>query len=149
MATDRWPTEEGYIVEGLCIGFCYADSASIAEGRGVKQGTSASSRVAVTVPAAVGDSIGVALKTPAAIGDMIPVAFMGVVKMVSTGTFNIGEYVMGGAAGRARIGDAAANTANLQINKAAGSAGSHILGLALQSATTEGDEVLILLGKNC
>lgn len=145
MAVDKWSTEEGIIVEGLVIAFCEA-GATLTEGRGVAWGTAAANKIVVTAPAGVGDSFGIALKAASA-GDMVPVALSGVMKMVSTGTFNVGEFVCGDAAGRAKIGDAAANTGSLQLFKAAGSTGSYILGLAAQTATTEGDEVLIILGK--
>jgi len=143
MAVDKWPDEEGYIMEGECVGFAEAGAATT-EGRGVKFGTAATGKVVVTVAAAIGDSFGVACKAVDS-GKKLPVAVGGIYKMVSTGTFAVGEFVMGGAAGRAQIGDATANTSNLQIFKAAGSAGSYVLGLALQTATTEGDEVLVLL----
>jgi len=146
MVTDKWPDEEGVIVDGIIIGFAEA-GATVVEGRGVDFGTSATGKVVCTTPSAIGDSWGVALKG-ATVGLMVPVAISGVVKMVSTGTFNAGEMVMGGAVGRAQIGNAAANTTALQMFAAAGATtGSYILGMALQEATAEGDEVLIALGK--
>lgn len=145
---DKWPDEEGMIVEGIVIGFCEA-GATLTANTGVDFGTAATNKIVVTACSAIGDSVGVALKA-ASSGEMVPVAFTGVVKMTSTGTFNVGELVMGGAAGKARIGNAAANTTAAQLFAAAGATtGSHILGKALQTATTEGDEVLILLGGFC
>lgn len=145
MVTDRWPDEEGYIVEGIVIGFCEAGN-TLTANRGCARGTAATGKIVVTTPAGVGDSVGVALKAASA-GEKVPVAFSGVIKMVSTGTFNAGEFITGGAAGRAKCGQAAANTSSLNLFKAAGSTGSYILGMALQTAAAEGDECLILLGK--
>jgi len=143
---DKWPDEEGMIVDGIIIGFVEA-GAIVLEGRGVDFGTAATGKVVCTLPSAVGDSWGVALKT-GVVGKPVPIAISGVVKMVSTGTFNAGEMVMGGAAGRAGVGNFLANTTALQMFAAAGATtGSYILGMALQTATTEGDEVLIALGK--
>ncbi len=148
MVTDKWPQEEGLIVEGLVIGFAEAGN-TCTEGRGVAFGTAATNKVVVTSPSATGDSFGVCLRTQSTAGNKVPIALSGVMKMVSTGTFNNGEFVMGGAAGRARIGNAAANTSKLQLFAAAGaSRGTYILGLALQTATAEGDECLILLGRS-
>ena len=143
MVTDKWPDEEGYIVEGTVIGFATLGG-TVLEGEPVKFGTAATGQVVVTTPAAVGDSFGVALKYGVS-GDIIPVAVGGVMKFVATGTFNVGEYVMGGTSAWVQIGGATANTTKLQIFTAAGSAGSYVLGLALQTAGASGDEVLVML----
>jgi len=145
--TDNWDDEEGYIVEGVVIGFCYV-GAGVTEARGVAFGTSTANRVTVTAPSGIGDSFGVALKTVSTAGLYVPVAVGGVMKMVCTASLNTyaaGDFVCGGAAGRATLCDHTTNTSNLAVM----GGDSHVLGLALQTAAAEGDETLILLGPTC
>jgi len=150
MATDWWPDQDGRIVDGCTVGFCYADSTSITANQAVKVGTSASGRLAVTVAAACGDGIGIALKAPVAVGDPVPVLFYGLMKLTAcyggaaatTGKISIGSFVMNSAVAGVCGGSMAETT--LQ-SLACGA--SYILGLALQSATATSDEILVLVGK--
>lgn len=147
MATDYWPTEELAINVWGDFGFAYADGA-ITEGKPVKLGTSAASRVAVAAGAAKGDAIGIALKAAAAAGDYIPVALSGIVKVVvascpvGVDTVANGDFVMNSATWVVPVG------LDLENQGKAFGGSSYVLGLALQAGTTDSDEILILLGRS-
>lgn len=155
MATDYWPEGDGLISEGYSIGFFYADSTSITAGQGVIPGSSAASRCAVTVSAGIGDGFGVALKTPVAVGDIIPVLILGVYKFLAgtNGTAasipTIGKGVMNShVAGYGHVcRPCVASNPSLLNTLACFAGASYILGIALQSATVEGDEILVLVGR--
>lgn len=131
------------IVDGLVIGFCYADGAITANAP-VKFGTAAANRIPVITCAAaasVGMGVGVALKASATAGDIIPVCFHGIVKVTSSETILIGDLVISGATDATVIGGGA--SASWFISS---TGTQYCLGLALQAATTIGDELLILVG---
>ncbi len=149
MATDFWPDQDGRLVDGCTIGFCYAESTSITANYAVKMGTSTASRIGVGVCAANGDGIGVALKTPVAVGDPIPVLMMGLIKMklsagaMNTGVFpKIGSFIINSVTdGISGTGTVA--TTNLQLFLGP----SYILGIAWATATALSDEIPVFVGK--
>jgi len=145
MATDYWPDQDGRISDGFTIGYCYADSTDITAGGYVKVGSPASGRVAVTVAAAVGDAIGVILKAPVVEGEHIPVLFYGVMKLTQSSvgdTTTVGEFVMNSAnSGFVHM------AVPLWSGLVLGGGASYILGMALQTTTANGDEILVLVGK--
>jgi hypothetical protein len=142
MATDYWPDEEGYIVEGLTIGFCYADAA-IGEMDAVQVTGTTAGRVRVATSAATGDSQGVALKAAGAAGAYIPVAFTGVVKMTAACSISVGDLVAG-----AITGDSVIEFDDESDNLTGLGGSAWLLGMALQAAATTGDEILVLLGRS-
>ena len=141
--TDHWSKQTGLIVPGFEIGFCTA-TAAVTEGYGVKVGTHVTQTVPITLSAGVGDSVGVVLKT-AGIGEICPVCFYGVMRMDTTSAVTIGNFVIGASGGATVLGIQAAGGNTYANYKAFGGA-SYILGMALQTATS-GDEILILIGK--
>lgn len=141
MATDYWPEEEGYIVEGLAIGFGYADAA-IGEGACVQITGTTANQVRFATSAATGDSVGVCLRDCAGAGSQAVVALTGIVKMTAACSITVGDFVGGGGSGRQVI-EFDGESDQLTVN--GGSA--WILGMALHTAATTGDEILVLLGK--
>ena len=145
---DFWPSEEREIVPGLSIGFAYCEAA-VAEGAPVKVGaTTTAGRVQVTTAAAVGDSFAVAMKYGAAYA-YIPVAYSGVIKMTVCNETNIacGQLVLNSAEAGVGLANADIIIHNSFYPWMGGA--SHVLGLALQAATNQGDEILVLIGHCC
>jgi len=139
--TDHWPQlpTGTPLTQGYELGFCYC-TAGVTEGYAVKVGTHATGKVPVTVSAGVGDGIGIAMKTGSA-GDTIPVLFYGAVKLDTSGNITIGKFVIGASGGATVLQAAGASTYYVAFGGA-----SYILGLALQTATS-GDEIVVLVGK--
>ena len=137
--TDHWSKQTGLIVPGFEIGFCTA-TAGVTEGYGVKVGTHVTQTVPVTLSAGIGDSVGVVLKTASA-GDQVPVCFYGLMRMDTAGGVTIGKFVIGSSGGATVVQAAGASTYYVAFGGA-----SYILGLAMQTATS-GDEILVLIGK--
>ncbi len=142
--TDNWDSQEGLIADGLVVGFCRA-GAAIAAGDAVTFGTAAANQVNVITAhaaATVGKGIGVALKA-ASTGDILPVIYFGVVKMTAGETIVIGDILISGLAAGQVFGVGASNS--LLLNTAGT---QYVLGIAIQEATTIGDELLVLVGRS-
>lgn len=149
---DMWDTQEGYICQGTDIGFCTLGTAVVA-GECVKFGTSAANQIVVSLWTDDADSVGVTMKGGVT-GDVIPVVFYGVVKMVAHEVITVGQCVE--SSGTAGTTITYGNVAPMMINTGgtsdiylcvANATGTrHILGLALQDADTDGDEILVLIG---
>jgi len=134
---DFWPSEEREIVPGLSIGFAYCEAA-VAEGAPVKVGaTTTAGRVQVTTAAAI------------AAYAYIPVAYSGVIKMTVCNETNIacGNLVLNSAEAGVGLANADIIIHNSFYPWMGGD--SHVLGLALQAATNQGDEILVLIGHCC
>jgi predicted RecA/RadA family phage recombinase len=147
MATDWWPSQEGRIVEGLTIN-CIAEGA-ITEGHAVKWGTSTSGQITVAVAVALGDGFGVALKAAGAAGDAVPVMILGIFKCtIDNGNVfgTQGEFVMNSGGGGITDTDGAGTYTAESCVKFGGS--SYVLGMLLQTATADADEVAVLIGKS-
>jgi len=106
----------------------------------------------MTAYALAGDSVGVTMKGGVT-GDKIPVVFYGVVKMVGYSTCTVGGALINSKTAGTTItyGNVmpltAANTeAGMDLANVNGTGTAHILGMALQNATTLGDELLVLVG---
>lgn len=138
--TDYWPQEEGYIVEGSPVMMCYADG-TITENSAVILGGTTAGVVRVAVSTVWGDAMAVALRS-AATGQMVPVAFAGVVKMLVGGTLALGQQVCNEVGGVEVIDTPTSVNIKLGDNGTA-----YVLGTALQAATDDEDEILILLGR--
>ena len=141
MATDYWPQEEGYIVEGAPVIMCVSTSV-ITEMACVRLTATTAGVVSVGVGAVWGDCIGVALRACSS-GQMVPVAFKGVVKMLADATLALGQHVCNQATGGNKIIDGPA-AANVMLGD---DGTAYILGTTLQAATDDEDEILILLGR--
>lgn len=150
--TDNWETQEGYICQGAVIGFCELGAAVVA-GEPVAFGTGAQNKIVMTAYALAGDSVGVTLKGGVT-GDKVPVVFYGVVKMVGYSTCTVGGALINSATAGTTItyGNVMPLTATATGNlvdvlcENNGTGTAHILGMALQNATTLGDELLVLVG---
>ncbi len=144
---DWWPTQTGRIVDGLTIP-CIAEGA-ILEGSAVKYGTSTSGQITVAAAAALGAGFGVAIRYAAATGDPVPVMVHGLYKMIRSNTTTAitqGHFVMNSTT--VYVTDVAGagtyTVANLLMVKGT----SYILGLAMQSAATTLDSIVILIGRS-
>ena len=143
MATDFWPQEEGYIVEGAPVMMCYA-AAAVGENSCVKLSATTAGRVDVAASAAAGDSLGVALRATSG-GQMIPVAFAGIVKMIGDATLALGAPIISAGSDTAKIVDSGQST-DIMLGDDAGT--QRILGTTLhESADQEDDEILVILGR--
>ena len=151
--TDNWETQEGYICDGSVIGFVELGSTVVA-GEALQWGTSAPNKVVMIAKALAADSCAVAMKGGVT-GDKIPAVFYGVVKMCAHSTITVGDAVVNSKTEGATItyGNVTPLTAtDTGINNVAvlkhnnGTGTAYILGMALQAATTIGDELLVLVG---
>ena len=131
MATDKWPSEEGLIVSGSVLAFFKA-ATSLAKGDVVY--LSGDLEVSRTDSSGRVDVVGVALKS-ASTGENVPVAtvFTAVVKVRAAGAVSAGSLVVSSADGK------------VEAYPETPTAGDErkILGRALQSASTDGDEILV------
>lgn len=152
--TDNWDSQEGYISQGSVIGYVELGTAIVA-GDNLTWGTAAANKVVLSSATAGGDEAsGVAVAMKGGVtGDKIPAVFFGVVKMVSYSTCTVGGAVISPATAGTTItyGNVcpltAANTeAGMDLAGVNGSGTAFILGMALQAATTLGDELLVLIG---
>jgi hypothetical protein len=140
MATDWWPQEEGYIVEGTPVVMCYA-GAHISEMSCVVLDAATAGRVCVAHSAGAGDSLGVALRAASA-GQMVPVAFGGIVKLIANAAIGLGVLVQSLGSDTPNI-TVTGNSVSVQIGD---QAGTRVLGTSLQEATAGSDEILVCLG---
>ena len=139
---DYWPQEEGYIVEGAPVIMCVSSS-GITENACVRLTATTAGQVTVGVGAVWGDCIGVALRACNS-GQVVPVAFGGIVKMLADATLALGQHVCNQATGGNKVIDLPVS-ANVLI----GTQGTaYVLGLALQEAADDEDEILVLLGRH-
>jgi len=164
---DNWDQEEGYVSAGLQIAFCEL-GATVVAGDLVGFGSAAANKVVMTLWSAVGDAVGVAIKGGVS-GDRIPVAFYGVVKLANAvgGQLTVGACVIGAATNvsvtnssgivmtygyvTALTGYASATTnvtyaAGFYLHANNGTGTCYRIGMALQTAATQGDEFLCLVG---
>jgi len=142
--TDYFPNKDGYVADGHVIGFCNCTAAVLA-GTWVKWGTSLADYVGVTATAAASDAVGFALKDGAA-GDKIPVCFNGVVKTIAGAAFAAGAIVGNQTGANSKKVVTLAYASNLiRFNGIAYTA--RIIGKALQEASNDTDEVLVMVGK--
>ena len=152
--TDLYPDEEGYIEDGLQIGFAKAYE-SIALHAAIDLGTTGVSGYVSVGQAAFKAGVGIALRA-ADTNDIIPVLFYGIVKQYGEAGITPGELVVSGTTGTyvaPMPALAAATVADLSNNLcewvgigAGATTQYYRLGMALQPATTAGDEALILIG---
>ena len=144
--TDYFPKKDGYVQDGIVIGFCKAEDTTMAAGSWVTFGTSVADYIAVKITAVAADAVGMCLRAPDAIGDVVPVAFQGVVKTAVHSTISIGDLVSNSITTVTAIIEAlgAYGSDNQLFN--AGTA--RILGTALQGGIPA-DEILVLLNKFC
>lgn len=137
MATDWYPSQEGRIADGLTI--TAIAGGSIVEGSAVKFGTSASGQITVQAASAVGDGFAVAIRA-ASTGDPVGILVFGLYKMTMGGTdVTQGSIVLNSGTIYAVYGTIASSRA--------WGGSSFLLGMAMQSATADGDEALVLIGK--
>lgn len=143
-AADYWPSEEGQVGPGIVIGF-FTASGTVTEARAQKYGTATSGTVKCQDGgAARGDAnCGVALKS-ASTGELVPVIVYGVVKMEADGTTDIdaGDFVQN----EVTTNDIIECDTTYSNYKLFGSI-YYVLGQAMQAATEDGDEILVLVGK--
>ena len=144
--TDYFPKKDGYVDDGMVIGYCIAEDTTMAAGSYVTLGTTVANYIAVKVSVATADSVGMCLRAPSAIGDVVPVAFQGVVKTAVHSTVTVGNLISNSMTTVTAVVEAlgAHASANLLFN--AGTA--YILGTALQSGVPA-DEILVMLNKLC
>ena len=147
MGTDYYPKKDGHIEDGLLVGFCKA-ATSITVNSAVAIGNTTVSGVISVVSASFNTGVGWATKA-ANTNDMVPVVFYGIVKAVgstsvaiSTGQSVVSDTTAGRVTNLAVMN--ATTTCTLVTNSGTGTI--HILGMALQAATTDADEILILVG---
>jgi hypothetical protein len=144
---DFWSKEEGAIFDaGSYIIPCTADT-TIALGAAIGATTTATDGAfEITDAAGVGDGFGIACRAAAADGDVIPVLFYGIYKCMTSGAgygvIKMGSYVMNSTASYVTWAGTVATTSMCAFGGS-----SHILGLALQTCATLGDEICILVGK--
>lgn len=145
--TDLYPDEEGYISDGVVIGFCKA-AGSIALHSAVYIGnTAVSGVVSVVAGSADADSCGVALKA-ADTNDYIPVAFGGIVKFVAGAAIAEGDMVENDASATYAIPISTLTAGQLVLYRGLNYTGTRIrLGMALQAGASSGDEFLLLIGR--
>jgi len=143
LAVDRWPQEEGYIVEGNPVMMCVSGG-TITENASVMLSATTAGQVTVTHGANWGDAIGVALRAVTVTGDMVPVAFGGIVKMLNDGTIALGETVCNLGDDTSKVIDTA-SSANMMLGD---NGTAYVLGIALHAGVTDGDEILVMLGRH-
>ena len=139
--TDYWPQEEGYIVEGATVMMCVTGG-TITEMACVQISGTTAGQITVAHSAAYGDAVGVALRACSVTGQMIPVAFDGVVKMLADATLAAQQIVMAAGSDTSKVIDGPASN-SLYLN--GGSA--WVMGMALQAAADDEDQILVLLGR--
>ena len=140
-AADYWPQEEGYIVEGATVMMCVT-SGTITENACVIISGTTAGQVTVDHSAAYCDAVGVALRACTVTGQMIPVAFDGIVKMLADATLTAQQLVGSAGSDTSKIIDHAASN-----SCATNSGTAYILGMALQAAADDEDQILVLLGR--
>jgi hypothetical protein len=148
---DYYPDEEGYISDGTIVGFCKALN-SISLHQSVAFGTTNTTSYISVVAGAYTTGVGIALKA-ADTNDYIPVAFKGIVKQTANTAVAIpvGRAVVAGTTAGyvSGIETIAAGTDVVFItyqNIVPGATTRNWrLGYALQTATTDGDEILVML----
>ena len=140
--TDNYPNKDGYVADGICVGFCYAEASTITLGSFVKFGTTRADYIGVAITAAAGDAVGMALKAASAAGDIIPVAFLGVVKATVHSTTAIGNLLSNSITTVTSVVPLAYTSDKLLINGGT----AHVLGTALQTGAVPGDSILVHLG---
>ena len=146
MATDWWPSQEGRVSDGFTINII-AEGATT-EASACKFGTSTSGQMTVTDAAGLGDGWGVMLRAAGAAGEAIPVVILGNVKMtVSNGTDQPvqGEIVMNSTT--IYCTDVGSVGTFTSANLVGSSGSSYLLGMAMQTATATGDEIVICVGR--
>ena len=145
MATDYWPQEEGYIVEGSPVLMCKT-AGTCTEMACMKIQAGGAGYVQTVPSAAAGDSIGVALRACTVTGAYVPVAFGGVVKMLADSTIVVQQPLFSAGSDTSKVigMDVALNMGSNDLYfNIAGTA--WLLGMALQAGITDGDEILVLL----
>ena len=141
-AADYWPQEEGYIVEGATVVQCVT-AGTITEMACVKISGTTAGQITVDHSAAWGDAIGVALRACTVTGQMIPVAFDGVVKLLADATLAAQQLVCSAGSDTSKIIDAPTS-----VNLMLGDNGTAwVLGVSLQAAADDEDQILVLLGR--
>jgi hypothetical protein len=147
--TDLYPDEQGYIGDGLVIGYAKAAGSITLHGAVSIPATGVSSYVSVQA-ATLQTGVGIALRA-ADTNDYIPVVLYGIVKQtVGSVTFAAGKIVTSGTtAGTVNQMPAVNGTTMLEWNGLGngGTTALNRLGLALQPGTTAGDLALIAVGK--
>ena len=147
MATDYWPQEEGYIVEGSPVMMCQT-AGTISEMACVEINTGAAGYVLVDHGSAAvngGDAIGVCLRACTVTGQMVPVAFGGIVKLLANSTIAVQQHVISNGTDDAKVIRPAV-AESIGSNDLYFNGGSAwLLGMALQAGITHGDEILVLL----
>ncbi len=153
-AVDYYPDEEGYISDGTIVGFCKCQSA-IALHQQVGIGTTAVTNYIGVAAAAFNTGVGLALKAGDT-NDFIPVAFKGIVKMLANTAVAIpaGRAVVSGTTAGYVSGIVTFDGADTEApvillsyqNIGAGlTTVNWRFGYALQPASTDGDEILVML----
>jgi len=148
MATDWWPEQESRICDGLTL-TCNAEG-TITEGDVVKHGTSTASQIRVTPGTGLGDGWGVALKTTTTAGEPVPVIVFGLQKMTSTNGAVVttqGYFVMNSNKGAVCSTAGVSTYSGTQLQAMKTTAGSYLLGMAMQTTTATGDEFIVFVGK--
>lgn len=147
MATDWYPSEENVIMEDSCYIVPMRPDGAINEMSAVKFGTSTSGRISVAAAAAVADGWGIALRAATAANTpaRIPVLLYGICKQTQSGTGSTitqGNFVMNSAAsGVVKMGN------GVSTNGVLFAGSSYVLGMAMQTTTANGDEILVCVGK--
>jgi len=147
MATDNYPSEEGYICDGNVIGFCKCQAAVEFLEVVYIHGTNVAGYISVAPAAADGDGIAVALKEGAA-GDYIPVCFFGIVKMYAGAAMVPNDAVINDSLGTYVLPIPTYTHDEFVAWRGYDQDGSQcVLGTCLGHAAASGDEVLILVGR--
>jgi len=135
MPTDNWPEQEG-LIERSGI-YSFRSDAAITLGNVVKAGDADLDVAVGTLEATT--CVGVALETVSAVNKQLSVDLCGsghIVKVVAAGAISRGARVYAAANGKVNSGP---------VTPAIGDE-KKVLGYTLQAATTDGDEILIVLG---
>jgi len=145
--TDLYPDEEGYISDGHVVGFCKVQAAVEIHEVVYVHGTAVSGAISVAPAAADGDGFAVTLKAGAA-GDYIPVCFRGVVKMYAGDTITAMDMLQNDAVGTYVLPIPDTTSDEFVEWRGLNWTGTRQrLGVALQAASTTGDEILVLVGR--
>lgn len=154
--TDLYPDEEGYIGDGLIIGFAKAAGSITLHGAVTIPATGVASYVSVSA-AAYRTGVGIALRA-ADTNDYIPIVLYGIVKQtVGAATFTANKIVTSattagqvdlvGSVAAATLADLSNNLCSWQGVGGGATTFWYRLGLAIQPGTTAGDEALIAVGR--
>lgn len=145
--TDLYPDEEGYISDGHVVAFCKVQAAVEIHEVVWIHGTAVSGALSIAPAAADGDGFAVALKAGAA-GEYVPVCFRGVVKLLAGDTITAMDILQNDALGTYVLPIATVTSDEMQVWRGLNWTGTRQrLGVALQAASTSGDEILVLVGK--